>query len=82
MMAASPMQNAANPGGQGGQNSANKPGSWMSNYKTKICKNWQQGSCAYDAKCTFAHGEAELLQYTGGGQAAGGMNMANAQRFW
>ena len=41
-------------GGQAG-GGANKTG-WMVNYKTRICKNWQQGNCQYGAKCTFAHG--------------------------
>jgi hypothetical protein len=28
----------------------------MTNYKTRICKNWQMGTCQYANKCTFAHG--------------------------
>jgi len=28
----------------------------MTNYKSRICKNWQQGTCQYGQKCTFAHG--------------------------
>lgn len=41
--------------GQGGAAVGPKTG-WMTNYKTKICKNWQQGTCQYGQKCTFAHG--------------------------
>lgn len=45
--------------GQVGQGAAGGTGTtkgWMNNYKTRICKNWQQGTCQYGNKCTFAHG--------------------------
>lgn len=29
-------------------------------YKTEICRNWQNGHCAFGLKCTFAHGASEL----------------------
>ena len=34
---------------------------WMSNYKTRICKNWQMGTCNYGNKCTFAHGSPSIV---------------------
>lgn len=43
-------------GGGGGQAGQGAQKGWISNYKTRICKNWQQGTCQYGAKCTFAHG--------------------------
>ena len=30
------------------------------NYKTIICKNWENGFCQYGSNCAFAHGENEL----------------------
>ncbi|CAA3015083.1 zinc finger CCCH domain-containing 14-like [Olea europaea subsp. europaea] len=34
-----------------------------SNYKTKICENFSNGSCTFGDRCHFAHGEAELRQH-------------------
>lgn len=31
----------------------------VNNYKTMICKYWEQGKCKYQQKCSFAHGEVE-----------------------
>ena len=28
---------------------------------TKICRNWQQGECAFGDRCTFAHGDNEKI---------------------
>ena len=28
-------------------------------FKTKICRNWQQGECMYSERCAFAHGEVD-----------------------
>jgi len=41
-------------------------GSFPSNYKTSLCKYFEKGSCKYEGKCNFAHGESELRQ--GGGK--------------
>lgn len=41
------------------------------NYKTELCKYYAQGSCPYQGKCSFAHGESELKQkqvHPNGGQ--------------
>jgi hypothetical protein len=35
-------------------------------YKTKMCKNWQDGTCTYGNRCNFAHGKEDLR--SGGGQ--------------
>jgi hypothetical protein len=37
------------------------PGWVPSNAKSKMCKAWSLGTCSYGAKCTFAHGEHELV---------------------
>ena len=42
--------------GQAGQAGQGTQKGWMTNYKTRICKNWQMGTCQYGNKCTFAHG--------------------------
>lgn len=42
------------------------------NYKTELCKYFAQGSCPYQGKCSFAHGEPELKQkqiHSNGGQS-------------
>ncbi|CAI0402843.1 unnamed protein product [Linum tenue] len=31
-----------------------------SNYKTKICDNFNKGACSFGQRCNFAHGAAEL----------------------
>lgn len=44
-------------------NDTSKPMNW----RTRICKRWEQaGHCQFGSKCFFAHGEAELQQYGGG----------------
>lgn len=30
------------------------------NFKTKLCENFARGSCTYNERCHFAHGEAEM----------------------
>eukprot|EP00286_Rhodomonas_abbreviata_P029272 CAMPEP_0181300218 /NCGR_PEP_ID=MMETSP1101-20121128/6771_1 /TAXON_ID=46948 /ORGANISM="Rhodomonas abbreviata, Strain Caron Lab Isolate" /LENGTH=386 /DNA_ID=CAMNT_0023405437 /DNA_START=591 /DNA_END=1751 /DNA_ORIENTATION=+ len=48
-------------GGGGGFNGQLHPASARSNYKTRICLNWQKGGeCVYAARCNFAHGAHEL----------------------
>ncbi|CAG9465457.1 unnamed protein product [Pedinophyceae sp. YPF-701] len=45
------------------------------NAKTKICRRWQDGHCAFGERCNFAHGEHELRslpqQESGGGGRGG-----------
>ena len=32
-------------------------------YKTEMCRNWELfGKCKFQDKCSFAHGESELLK--------------------
>ena len=31
----------------------------MNNFKTVVCKYWEQGKCNYGSNCTFAHGQTE-----------------------
>lgn len=31
-------------------------------YKTELCRNWLEGGCEYQSKCSFAHGTEELRQ--------------------
>ena len=31
----------------------------VNNYKTVVCKYWEQGKCKYQNNCSFAHGEVE-----------------------
>jgi hypothetical protein len=39
-------------------------GANKSNYKTRICLNWQNnGQCTYGQRCNFAHGQHELRQH-------------------
>lgn len=36
-------------------------GAMHSNYKTQLCKNWQEtGICKFDRQCCFAHGTDQL----------------------
>lgn len=32
----------------------------LNKYKTEMCRNWEQGFCAFGNSCSFAHGENEL----------------------
>lgn len=32
----------------------------INNYKTVICKYWEQGKCKYQQNCSFAHGDSEI----------------------
>lgn len=32
----------------------------LHNYKTVMCKYWEQGKCKYQQKCSFAHGDPEM----------------------
>ena len=32
----------------------------LNNYKTIVCKYWEQGKCKYMHKCSFAHGDSDL----------------------
>ncbi|KAL3622116.1 hypothetical protein CASFOL_033527 [Castilleja foliolosa] len=56
------------PSGYGGNNSGS--GSAVlkgSNWKTRICNKWEMtGYCPFGSKCHFAHGSAELNNYSGG----------------
>jgi len=39
-------------------------GPWSSNYKTVLCRQWEEaGWCSYGHRCTFAHGEGELKRW-------------------
>lgn len=29
-------------------------------FKTELCRNWVEGTCEFQAKCSFAHGSEEL----------------------
>ncbi|KAF9433569.1 hypothetical protein BGZ76_009263 [Entomortierella beljakovae] len=50
--------NNNNSGGSGGNSHADNP-----NYKTRLCERFEaEQFCPYYAKCTFAHGAAELRQ--------------------
>jgi hypothetical protein len=31
----------------------------VNNYKTVVCKYWEQGKCKYVTNCSFAHGDTE-----------------------
>ncbi|XP_074275367.1 zinc finger CCCH domain-containing protein 56 [Silene latifolia] len=43
-----------------------------SNWKTRICNKWETtGSCPFGPKCHFAHGWAELHNFTGGAEGDG-----------
>lgn len=46
-----------NPGGRG---AGSHPGGPGSNFKTKLCENFNKGSCTFGDRCHFAHGESEL----------------------
>ena len=46
-------------GGRGGHMGGSRTGH-SSNYKTLLCKNFQNGNCKYGNNCGFAHGEHEL----------------------
>ncbi|CAA0815273.1 Zinc finger CCCH domain-containing protein 36 [Striga hermonthica] len=35
-------------------------GGFGNNYKTKICENFNKGSCTFGERCHFAHGQGEL----------------------
>ncbi|KAL5225249.1 hypothetical protein ABZP36_011888 [Zizania latifolia] len=35
-----------------------------SNFKTKLCENFNKGSCTFGDRCHFAHGESELRKQT------------------
>ncbi|CAA7026853.1 unnamed protein product [Microthlaspi erraticum] len=50
------------PQGVGGFEGKPYPGS---NYKTKLCGKFAEGSCSYGDRCHFAHGEAELRRSGG-----------------
>jgi len=48
-------------GGQGGFGGQQNQGASTSNYKTVLCKNFEQsGQCRYGNSCTFAHGGVEV----------------------
>ncbi|KAI5081747.1 hypothetical protein GOP47_0001490 [Adiantum capillus-veneris] len=54
----------------------NAPG--RSNYKTRLCTRWEKGElCIYGDKCHFAHGQAELRAYSGGGGPNTGVTGSN-----
>lgn len=37
-----------------------EPNIGLHNYKTVICKYWEQGKCKFASKCSFAHGDPEM----------------------
>jgi hypothetical protein len=41
------------------------------NYKTELCKFYLNGTCPYNQKCSFAHGQQELKekQFTSSGSS-------------
>ena len=43
----------------------------VNNFKTVICKYWEQGKCKYQHNCSFAHGNTDVRN---GNQAALNMN--------
>jgi len=46
----------------------------INNYKTVVCKYWEQGKCKYQQKCSFAHGDCEIRnQDTTGGPGSNSM---------
>jgi hypothetical protein len=53
-------------GGKAPQQAKNNPGRGShaggpgSNFKTKLCENFNKGSCTFGERCHFAHGEGEL----------------------
>ncbi|CAI0406685.1 unnamed protein product [Linum tenue] len=51
-------------GGPGASGEKQHPGS---NYKTKICDNFNKGTCSFGQRCHFAHGAAELRNSGAGG---------------
>ena len=32
----------------------------INNYKTVVCKYWEEGKCKYQTNCSFAHGNPEM----------------------
>ncbi|AQK81984.1 zinc finger C-x8-C-x5-C-x3-H type family protein isoform X1 [Zea mays] len=52
-----PPPQAKNNPGRGPGSHAGGPGS---NFKTKLCENFNKGSCTFGDRCHFAHGEGEL----------------------
>ena len=35
----------------------------INNYKTVICKYWEQGKCKFNQNCSFAHGDMEISTF-------------------
>ncbi|CAN0879050.1 Zinc finger CCCH domain-containing protein 44 [Linum grandiflorum] len=58
------LANIGPPGSQGGRGSSGATGGDKqhpgSNYKTKICERFMNGSCSFGERCHFAHGAAEM----------------------
>lgn len=46
------------------------------NFKTKLCENFARGSCTYNDRCHFAHGDTEMREGGGAPQAAGAYDAA------
>lgn len=40
----------------------------LNNYKTVVCKYWEQGKCKYQTNCSFAHGDGEVSRGDGKAQ--------------
>lgn len=34
----------------------------INNFKTKLCKNFEEGFCQFGAECLFAHGEKDIIK--------------------
>ncbi|KAM6579007.1 hypothetical protein CsatB_030845 [Cannabis sativa] len=61
-MAANHMKNHH---GGGGGGSGGHSGGTGSNFRTKICDNFNKGSCTFGDRCHFAHGAHELRKSSG-----------------
>ena len=48
-----------------------KQGKGVTQFKTMICRFWQQGICNRGQQCTFAHGQQELTTTHGGKKSTG-----------
>ena len=59
-------------GGRGGRGGRGRVGIDSQKRKTKMCMNFENGSCAWGDKCAFAHGAHELIQTNNTNQQQGG----------
>ncbi|CEM12657.1 unnamed protein product [Vitrella brassicaformis CCMP3155] len=47
-----------------GDAAANRRWDMLAKFKTELCRNWKDGTCAHGDQCAFAHGEDELRDKT------------------